>query len=234
MGNCTLCTQDSNYVEIKKTYREEKQQWIFREEMLRGELARLKHEDAWRPVHWKIPGHIKGVSRTVLGPGPLFQTIREQFFETVDTERFDVVRIELVRNDQLWERFCTRRIALDEALKDGPNERRLFHGTQEAHLQSIIHHGFLRDFNTTSYYGKGTYFARDASYSIAERYTPPNAAGERFMLATRVLVGESCKGSKDKKIPDQKPNSTALYESMVDKLKNPSIYVLSAGSDGHA
>jgi hypothetical protein len=33
--------------------------------------------------------------------------------------------------------------------------------------------------------------------------------------------------------PAQKRNSTAMYESMVDNVQNPSIFVLSAGTDEH-
>ena len=67
----------------------------------------------------------------------------------------------------------------------GANEMLLFHGTKEANLDSITRHGFLRDYNEVSAYGKGSYFAKNASYPLAEQYTEPNAKGERFMLLTR-------------------------------------------------
>jgi hypothetical protein len=47
-------------------------------------------------------------------------------------------------------------------------ERRLFHGTGFEHIDTIIAQGFLRDYNDVSLYGKGTYFARDALYSVSE------------------------------------------------------------------
>eukprot|EP00658_Telonema_sp_P-2_P030328 TRINITY_DN22924_c0_g1_i4.p2 TRINITY_DN22924_c0_g1~~TRINITY_DN22924_c0_g1_i4.p2 ORF type:complete len:111 (-),score=22.42 TRINITY_DN22924_c0_g1_i4:704-1036(-) len=109
---------------------------------------------------------------------------------------------------------------MEQQLGDA-NERHLFHGTQESHLESITRHGFLRDFNAKSAYGKGSYFARDASYSIAERYTPPNGFFSCVMLVTKVLLGESCRGRSNMTIPAEKPNGLGLFESMVDDLDKP-------------
>jgi len=50
------------------------------------------------------------------------------------------------------------------------------------------------------------------------------------MLLCRVLVGEPCVGTSGMTQPSAKP-SGVLHESMVDDVANPSIYVLSAGSD---
>jgi hypothetical protein len=114
-------------------------------------------------------------------------------------------------------------------------------------------------------YGSGTYFARDARYSVD--YSPRNARGERCMFLARVLVGASCLGSRgvSQTEASSKHASAAagaggcggkagnagageagagkagvgagagqLFDSMVDKLSNPSIYVLGAGTDDHA
>ena len=111
----------------------------------------------------------------------------------------------------------------------------LWHGTREADLQQILTNGFLRDFNSTSVYGKGTYFARDACYALQTKYAKPHGiSGDQTLLLVRVLVGESCKGSSKMDKPIAKPGSTKLYESMVDDLHDPHIYVLSAGSDNQA
>ena len=116
----------------------------------------------------------------------------------------------------------------------GANERLLFHGTNESNVETIISQGFLRDFNTTSAFGKGTYFATDAAYSLRPSYASPNAAGEQTLFVARVICGESCLGCRNKLTPDLKPGLTVLYESMVDSLVSPRIYVLSAGSDYHS
>ena len=82
-----------------------------------------------------------------------------------------------------------------------PIEQTLFHGTSEDSVESIWRTGFNRSYagvNGTSY-GRGVYFARDASYS--HHYTGYSRSGRqiytssfRSMFATKVLVGQYCFG----------------------------------------
>ena len=106
-------------------------------------------------------------------------------------------------------------------------ERRwLFHGTEEGTVDKIIQQGFNRSFcgkNMTKY-GKGVYFARDASYSSSPQYSVPNALGMQHMFLCRVVVGEYCKGVKDALTPAVRDGSL-LFDTTVDKMANPSIYV---------
>ena len=48
----------------------------------------------------------------------------------------------------------------------------------------------------------------------------------------RVLVGEPCVGNSKMNMPIAKPDGS-LHNSMVDRLQNPSIFVLSSGADDH-
>ena len=114
------------------------------------------------------------------------------------------------------------------------NERWLWHGTKEELVPTILSNGFLRDYSLNAMYGKGTYFARDASYSLQKQYAKPTDDGEQILLLSRVLLGKPCKGRKSMDKPEQKPGSVELHESMVDELSNPSIFVLSTGSDNQA
>ena len=89
-------------------------------------------------------------------------------------------------------------------------ERRwLFHGTDQGTVDKIIQQGFNRSFcgkNMTKY-GKGVYFARDASYSSSPQYSVPNALGVQHMFLCRVVVGEYCKGVKDALTPAPRTGS---------------------------
>jgi len=189
-----------------------------------------------RPLHWDIPGHLGGFSRTALNSEThdQYRHIEARFFETTRTDMYQIVRVELIRNDRLWERFCNTRQIFESNLNGKSNEKLLFHGTREEHINSITRHGFLRDFNQNAAYGRGTYFAKNAAYSLAERYTPPNTKGERFIILSRVLVGEVCRGKSGMTVPDEKPKGQVLYESMVDSLAAPTVHILSAGSDGQS
>ena len=68
-------------------------------------------------------------------------------------------------------------------------------------------------------------------------YCSSKAAGTpaQFLLVVRILAGEPCVGSASMAEPTRKPRGQGeLHESMVDNLANPSIYVLSSGTDDHA
>ena len=117
----------------------------------------------------------------------------------------------------------------------GANEKETFHGTRASSVPVILDQGFIREYNTVSAYGRGTYFARDASYSEDDRYSPPDPqnGGLKSMFIVRILVGEPCVGQSGMQKPSPKQDGT-LHESMVDNVANPSIFVLSSGSDDHA
>ena len=123
--------------------------------------------------------------------------------------------IEETINPTLKEAYDKRAIAIS---KDGPiNELQLFHGTKEEAVNSIVSNGFDPAYNKTSAYGKGTYFAKNASYSFS--YMQPNQNGISFMFLCDVLLGRSCVGSSNLEI------DTTKYDSAVDTLVKPSIVV---------
>lgn len=83
------------------------------------------------------------------------------------------------------------------------------------------------DFTGTSY-GKGVYFARDASYSIRFSKDGRSRGDYCCMYLSRVLVGEYCKGDPRMIVPPPKHPSQPeiLFDSAVDKTKNPTIFVV--------
>lgn len=110
------------------------------------------------------------------------------------------------------------------------NERQLFHGTDTGTIQKITGGGnqcFDRAYTTTHAYGKGVYFARDASYSANVSYSQPDVGGVQRMFLCRVAVGASTKGRSDMKAPPERCSAThTLYDSTVDSTANPSIFVV--------
>ena len=74
--------------------------------------------------------------------------------------------------------------------------------------------------------GNGIYFAKDASYSSRDTYSPPDAQGNKNMYQTRVLTGEYCKGKKGMKSPPVKTPPAVLYNSVVDSVKSPQVFVV--------
>jgi poly [ADP-ribose] polymerase 10/14/15 len=76
--------------------------------------------------------------------------------------------------------------------------------------------------------GKGVYFARDASYSLRSTYSPPDATGKRCVYLASVLAGEYAQGHQDMiTAPPKNPNNaTITYDTVVDNVTNPSVYVV--------
>ena len=95
-------------------------------------------------------------------------------------------------------------------------------------IPKIAKQGFNRAFagRNKVAFGKGVYFARDSSYSASKTYSMPNEKGHQFMMACRVVVGEYCRGQKDALTPQVRdPLSHSLYDSTVDNVNRPGIYV---------
>jgi poly [ADP-ribose] polymerase 10/14/15 len=145
-----------------------------------------------------------------------------------------VLEVSVLQDPLRWRAYNTKKGNLERKLAGGANERRVFHAGCEASVSNIAKCGFLREYNRTSVWGKGTYFAKDASYSVADKYSKPNAQGEKFMFLARALIGEPCIGGGGMMQPTTKPGSAELHDSMVNRIQDPSIMVLSAGSDEHA
>ena len=69
------------------------------------------------------------------------------------------------------------------------------------------------------------YFARDAKYSVG---FAGRGGGTRYMYLARVLVGQYCVGNSSMIVPPPKDQSRreVLFESTVNHLGNPSIFVV--------
>ena len=79
--------------------------------------------------------------------------------------------------------------------------------------------------------GSGVYFARDASYSCQlwdgkPAFTPADNDGFRYMYYAKVLVGDYIEGRKDMKDRPCKVSTGDTYDSVVDNVANPTIYVV--------
>ena len=105
---------------------------------------------------------------------------------------------------------------------------RLFHGCGPDVVDKILQQGFNRSFcgKNATFYGKGVYFARDASYSTYPLYSPADGRGLQTIFAVRVVVGAWSKGVKDALTPDVRDaRRNLLYDTTVDNMADPSIFV---------
>ncbi|XP_035521379.1 protein mono-ADP-ribosyltransferase PARP12 [Morone saxatilis] len=135
--------------------------------------------------------------------------------------------IQRIQNPALWEVFQWQNEQMKKRNDGKPvNQQYLFHGTDESLIEAICEQNFdwrMCGSHGTAY-GKGSYFAKDASYS--NRYASIKKSLNKIMFVALVLVGEYTKGSSSYVRPPQKRNSKTLYDSCVDRESDPSIYVV--------
>ena len=150
--------------------------------------------------------------------------------------RSRLLKVSHIRSEARFNLYQAARDALISRIGRAQlNEAWLWHGTSRETLESIMANGFDRNMNERGMYGVGSYFSNQLEYSLNEEYAKPDNEGSQWVLLVRVLVGQSCVGKQGMRQPAKKPGGGAvLYESMVDSLQTPSIFVLSTGSDNHA
>lgn len=128
-----------------------------------------------------------------------------------------IIFIKEIINPVLEENFLQRKEAILKS-RGYVDEKLLFHGTKEQNIMNIASNGFDVNKNRVSAYGKGTYFARDASYSIS--YTDVDRTTDlSYMFLCRVLLGSLGHAGSNNEI------NTNIYDNSVDCLSNPSIVV---------
>ena len=81
-------------------------------------------------------------------------------------------------------------------------------------------------FLAATVYGKGTYFARHASYSARDTYSPRDNNYNKYMFVVRVLTGEYACGGHDDVQPPPRTSEKDLYDSSVDNIQDPQIFVI--------
>ena len=153
-----------------------------------------------------------------------------------------VVDVERVQNLSMWQSYAVKRTSIlsreiddtqtniksvtDSAAVARLEKKWLFHGTDEATVPKIMQQGFNRSYagRNMCRFGKGVYFARDASYSSSPTYSKPNSSKVQHMFACRVVVGEYCLGKNDALAPDARKGHQ-LYDSTVNDVASPGIYV---------
>jgi poly [ADP-ribose] polymerase 10/14/15 len=139
--------------------------------------------------------------------------------------RFRILRIERIQNLGQWGLYQAKKREMERRGDPGHGERRLFHGTDEATVPRIISTAFNRSYcgKNATVYGQGVYFAQDASYSALDTYSRPNGLGDKHIFLCRVLVGAYTLGDNSMRVPP--PRADGVFDSTVDKMNSPSIYV---------
>ncbi|XP_064312921.1 protein mono-ADP-ribosyltransferase PARP12-like [Phalacrocorax carbo] len=136
-------------------------------------------------------------------------------------------QVQRIQNPALWQVFQWQKEQMKKLNKPKQvDERLLFHGTNVSHVPAICEQNFDWRICGThgTMYGKGSYFARDASYS--HDYCSSHN-GRYSMFVALVLVGDFVEGKPEYVRPPLRArDSNRLYDSCVNDLTDPSIFVI--------
>ncbi|XP_072024928.1 protein mono-ADP-ribosyltransferase PARP14-like [Amphiura filiformis] len=195
----------------------------------RVDLKKVGHSQITLPQNW-IPMNPGQNSQVV----PLLQTTQEyadieRTFTASIGRQVRIKEIRRIQIEDLYKMYTAKKEKMVASAIVGIQvERYAYHGTARNNCDKISTNGFNRSFHGANgtMFGKGTYFARDASYS--DRYAKPSAStGYRYMFYCKILTGEYTIGNPTYIAPPAKPNNpTDLYDSVVDRHPNPKIFVI--------
>ena len=155
----------------------------------------------------------------------------------ITSSSYKLLGVDVVANRMRYDMYQLNKSEMQSRLTN-VREKLLWHGMAPSKLDAILQNGFLRDYGTRQQYGDGSYFATFASYSFHDGFSipevnPTTGKMNKVILLSRVLVGDYCQGHSGMKVPSTKPDGR-LYDSMTDSQSNPTMFVLSAGSDHRA
>jgi len=194
-----------------------------------------------RPLFQVPPGseeflNVEAIFKEVPREAPAYEVYPRAAWEGVRVLRVERVENGLQGENSVRPYYQALRASLGGQGLDfepGTHSCWAFHGAQPSAVDSIVTNpvaGFqplASGTRTASLWGSGTYFARDAQYVAGSHFCgPPGADGSRQMLMCLLMTGMPCLGDPDHKgvLPfRQKPHR---YNSSVDSLSSPEIYVI--------
>ncbi|XP_046547810.1 protein mono-ADP-ribosyltransferase PARP15-like [Haliotis rubra] len=180
------------------------------------------------PAFWTHPHNGEGYC-VRLGKGFEYDNVVDNFKRTLG-HKCKVEKIDRIQNQTLFMQYTAKAEQLQK--QNGAlftNERMLWHGTSDHNTARINLSGFSRSSsgNTATQHGEGCYFAVKSSYSVNPLYSPPDKRGWKRVYQCRVLTGKFTLGRpRMKDTPFRGPEKTVKYDSAVDDVKKPSLFVV--------
>ncbi|KAM5151899.1 uncharacterized protein ACMZJ9_010183 [Mantella aurantiaca] len=186
-----------------------------------------KHEKLDVPDDW-APMNNDNMKEVQLAAGsPEFTKVEKEFRKTCNMQ---IVKMERIQNRHLWINYQIKKQSIDDKNGSTNSEKQLFHGVDANTVSSVNCNGFNRSYagKNEAYYGNGTYFSVNASYSARDTYSRPDGKAYKYMYLSRVVTGVSCPGRQGMNAPPPKnpSNPTDLYDSVTDNVSNPVMYVI--------
>ena len=120
-----------------------------------------------------------------------FRNVSERVLSTLT--QAEITRIDRIQNRLLWHKYIAKGRQMYDFAEGILNEEFLFHGSRK-NDPALIYKGdqsFDMRFCISGMWGRGNYFAKNASYSNNYAFTSGSAVPCRVILAAWVLTGHS-------------------------------------------
>ncbi|XP_019855862.1 PREDICTED: uncharacterized protein LOC105313855 [Amphimedon queenslandica] len=142
----------------------------------------------------------------------------------------NILKIERIQNKFLYEKYDLCKKRMHEKNNGLVNEKWLFHGSSSVSPEKIYEseHGFdFRHSGSSSLWGKGAYFAVNASYS-GRRYAYRSPLGYQQIFIAFVLTGDSIRMASDPTLvtPPSKDDGSGDYDSVNGMTSSSRIYIV--------
>ncbi|XP_064199024.1 uncharacterized protein LOC135259072 [Anguilla rostrata] len=191
----------------------------------------LQEFSSWYPPVWNLSPN-QGFSLVEVPPSAkAYQSIHCLFYSTMNETKTEIISIQQVQNIFHWDRYRRQKehMQIHSTAHSWSLEQHLFHGTTEDCAKEICLNNFDPRVSgkNRAVYGRGSYFARDARYSL--KYAAKSGGGNQHMFLAKVLVGNVTLGKATYSRPPRLNPLTPgyeLYDTCVDKISDPSIFVV--------
>ena len=191
-------------------------------------------------VHVKYPPEWEPFSTTAV-EAELFE-LKEHSTEWKQVARMfqdtvieaDLVSIKRIQNKWLWEKYTQAKKRMHQKNSGTVNEKDLWHGSK-TNAEDIYdsEEGFDVRFSSQGMWGRATYFAADASYSV--KYARTRDDHTKELLLAKVLTGDSFESPPDStlRMPPEKLASSnsevklkqVRYDSVNGVTRNCRVYM---------
>jgi O-acetyl-ADP-ribose deacetylase (regulator of RNase III) len=159
-----------------------------------------------------------------------FKSVVARLQETLP--HVQVYSIDRIQNKWLWEKYLQQKELLIKKNGGIAKEEMLFHGTKSNDPKLIYdgETGFDMRLAASGMWGTATYFAYNASYS--DRYAFKDAKGQRVMLLSTVLIGDSVFLTSNpalKKPPQKGKNKMGFledYDSVTGEASGSRVFMV--------
>ena len=183
------------------------------------------------PPNWQPQGPENCALFPVRRGTPEFNAVRDNMAKTMPDADNQIVKVERIQNRMLWDYYCMRRRRMTKLARGKElSEESVWHGTSKHDPATIFRDeqdGFMMQHCVKGMWGRGLYFAENASYS--DRYSHElGDTDERCFLLAKLLVGDSVhimpNDSSLAMCPD-KPDG-GRYDTVTGETRGSKVFII--------